>query len=336
MTLGEEIRQGQELEELRQANRRLQNELRKAKAKTADIVDAVYTAARDAAITIGAAKPVPVPPTDKRRAKAEVALIHATDWQRGKITETYSVEKCDARIELFASKIAKLTSIQRADHPVQTAHIMLGGDMLEGITVYPGQAFDVQSHLFDQLFGVVGTMENFIRRMLAVFEHVVVWTEYGNHGRIGRRGEVPSDDNLDRIAYRICRDRFMNENRIEWHDSDKWYNLVIVGNYKAMLAHGDEIKSFGGNTPAFGILRKGTAWASGVVEEHKDLYMGHFHCPMSLTKPDGNRIFVTGSPESDNTYAAEFLAAKGFPSQRLHFIDPEKGRITGEYVVWLD
>jgi hypothetical protein len=103
-----------------------------------------------------------------------------------------------------------------------------------------------------------------------------------------------------------------------------------------MLAHGDEIKSFGGNTPAFGILRKGTAWASGVVEEHSDMYLGHFHSPMMLTMPNGHRIFVTGSPESDNQFAAEFMAARGFPSQRLHFVDPEQGRVTGEYVIWLD
>jgi hypothetical protein len=35
-------------------------------------------------------------------------------------------------------------------------------------------------------------------------------------------------------------------------------------------------------------------------------------------------------------YADEFIAAKGKPSQRLHFIDPEKARVTAEYVVWLD
>jgi hypothetical protein len=51
---------------------------------------------------------------------------------------------------------------------------------------------------------------------------------------------------------------------------------------------------------------------------------------------NGGRIFVSGSPESESVYAAEFIAAKGKPSQRLHFIDPEKARVTAEYVVWLD
>jgi hypothetical protein len=64
--------------------------------------------------------------------------------------------------------------------------------------------------------------------------------------------------------------------------------------------------------------------------------MGHWHTPMSLTMGNGNRIFVTGSPESHNEYAREFVAATGKPSQRLHFIDPTKGRVAAEYVVWLD
>lgn len=325
-----------ELVELRTINQRLQRQLRTAKAKTADLVDAIYQAARDAAVTVGPAPAVPVPAKDKRKANAEVALVHATDWQRGKLTDSFSMEVCDERILQFADKIQKITNIQRADHPVDECHIMFGGDMVEGITVFPGQAFEVQAHLFEQLFGVVNLQEQFVRRMLGIFRRVVVWEEYGNHGRLGRRGDVPGSDNVDRIGYRITKDRFRDEPRVTWHSSTSWHQIVEIGNYRAMLAHGDEVKSFGGNTPAFGILRKATAWSSGVVEPFADVYMGHFHTPMALTMPNGGRIFVTGSPESDNQYAAEFVAAKGKPSQRLHYVDPAKGRVTSEHICWLD
>ena len=30
------------------------------------------------------------------------------------------------------------------------------------------------------------------------------------------------------------------------------------------------------------------------------------------------------------------MAASGVPSQRLHFIDPDRGRVTAAYQVWLD
>ncbi len=123
---------------------------------------------------------------------------------------------------------------------------------------------------------------------------------------------------------------------VSFQMSPDWYQIFKIGNYNGLLVHGDEIKSFGGNTPAFGILRKVSAWSSGVIEPFHDCYMGHWHTPMSLTMSNGGRIFVTGSPESHNEYAREFVAAVGRPSQRLHFIDPEKARVTSEHVLWLD
>jgi hypothetical protein len=89
------------------------------------------------------------------------------------------------------------------------------------------------------------------------------------------------------------------------------------------------------NTPAFGIIRKGNSWASGVIPHFHDLYLGHFHTHMDLPLANGGHAFVTGSTESDSLYAQEFVAATGTPSQRLHFVDPERGRVTAAYQIYL-
>ena len=180
-------------------------------------------------------------------------------------------------------------------------------------------------------------METMVISLAGYFEKVNVVCEFGNHGRLGRKGDMPYGDNIDRMAYQIASERIKNQvKNVTWQASSDWYQMVTIGNYKALLVHGDEINSFGGNTPAFGILRKCNAWSTGVVEEFKDVYMGHWHTPMSLTMANAGRVFVTGSPESHNEYARAFIAAVGQPSQRVHFVDPHKGRVTGEYVVWLD
>jgi hypothetical protein len=82
-------------------------------------------------------------------------------------------------------------------------------------------------------------------------------------------------------------------------------------------------------------MRKVNAWSSGVIDRFDDCYMGHFHQNIQMTLANGGRVHVTGSPESDNQYAKEFVAATGRPSQRLHFVSPHHGRVTAEYVVWL-
>lgn len=342
MKFNEEIKIQEEIDELRKALKSAQAAEYKAKRKNEEIVEAVYKAAYDASLATGrgrstGAKITPSKPQSKKtKQSSEVVLAHATDWQLGKKTVTYGMATCAARMEQLIEKTLHLTEIQRADHPVDEMVLMFGGDMVEGITIFPGQAWEVEAHLFEQLFEAARIMESMVRTFAENYTKVNVVCEFGNHGRLGRKGELPSRDNIDAMAYRITQDRTRDVKNVTWQMSNDWYQIVTVGNYKALLVHGDEIKSFGGNTPAFGILRKANAWATGVVEDFQDVYMGHWHTPMALTMANGGRVFVTGSPESHNEYAREFIAAIGRPSQRVHFVDPNKGRVTAEYVIWLD
>jgi hypothetical protein len=47
-------------------------------------------------------------------------------------------------------------------------------------------------------------------------------------------------------------------------------------------------------------------------------------------------VFVTPSLVSDSSFAKEWMAATSVPSQRLHFIDGPGGRVSAEYLLWLD
>jgi len=328
-----------QIDELQAALKRSQVAHAKEKAKTDAIVGAIYSAARDAALAQPSPKPI-IPKKDSRKKKTEVALIHSTDWQLGKKTVSYGVETCAKRIERFAEKIISITDIQRKDHPVREAVLMLGGDMVEGLDIFPGQAWEIEAHLFDQLFEASAIMEKLVRTMSANFETVRVVCEYGNHGRIGRYGVNPRGDNIDRMAYKITADRTTNLKNVSWQASDSWYQHITIGEYRVLLVHGDEIRTYSG-TPLFGIIKRVSAWAAmtiakGSVPEFDDCYMGHWHNPASIMIGNGNRVFITGSPESGNVYAQEHLAAVARPSQRLHFIDPERGQVASEYVVWLD
>jgi hypothetical protein len=334
VALADEAQEIATAQELREALKRSQQAYAKLKHRTDELVQAVYTAAKDAAL---ATPPVKIKPPKARGKsnKAEVALLHCTDWQLGKRTVSYNKETCRKRIEQFVDKAIAITEIQRKHHPVNEAVLLLGGDMVEGIGIFPGQAYEVDSLLYEQLFEVSQIISSVVINLAQNFKTVRVVCEYGNHGRIGRKGDMAASDNIDRIAYQIARNQVGHLTK-DWQASDNWYQIFQVGNYRGLLVHGDEVKSFGGQTPAFGLLRKVNAWASGVIEPFQDAYVGHFHTPMSLTMANAGRIFVTGSPEDFNEFAREFVAATGTPSQRLHFIDPVRGRVAAEYVIWLD
>lgn len=324
------------MDELRAALARAQRAARRKELATEELVAAVYSAARDAMLAHGPAPKVSAPPKDRRSAKPEVALLHLTDWQMGKRTRSYDMDIARKRIAAACTAAVELADIQRSHHPVRDCHVMLGGDMVEGVSIFPGQAWEVEAAGFEQLVATASLIESSVRYLLEHFDTVTVWEEIGNHGRIGRKGDVPHGDNVDRMAYTLARSHVGAHQRLTWNPwAGGLGTHVTIGGYVALLAHGDEIKSFGGNTPAFGILRKANAWATGVVAPFQDLYLGHFHHAMALSMANGGRVFVTGSPESDNEYAREFVAATSQPSQRLHFVDPARGRVTAEYLLWL-
>lgn len=336
MTFADEVANTDpEIAELQAVARRLSMQLTREKVRTEALVDAVYQAARDAATLTG--KPLPPKPAkDKRSKREEVAVVHTTDWQAGKQTESFDMDVLRNRILQLAGKVVKIAAIQRADHPVRKCVILLGGDMVEGTNIFPGQAWEINATLYEQLFGAARIVKELVLFLAAEFEQVEVWDIHGNHGRIGRRGENPRGDNIDRMLYRIVAEQIADDDRVVWHHADTWHQHVTIGNYTALLVHGDQIRSFGGNLPAYGILRKVNAWAAGVLDSFSDVFVGHFHTPQILNGADGRKVYMSGSPESGNEYAREFVAATGPPSQTLVFVDPNKARVTSYYDLEVD
>jgi hypothetical protein len=328
----------QRIAELEAASRRLQRQLATAKAKTADLVEAVYEAAHDAALVVG--KPAPVPGPRKSRKSGETALLHLTDTHVGATTPTFSTEIAGERIRETIRKTIALAEIQRADHPVDECVVMLGGDMIEQTGQFPNQSWAVDGSTFQMIFSASGFLQEGLLALLANFSKVRVYSVPGNHGRVGRgKGrqsiDYESETNWDSILYKILRDQMADQKRLEWDESLDWYKIIEIGDYRALLHHGDTIRSFGGNTPSHGILRKHLSWIAGVLPEFHDAYLGHFHIPMTLPLSNGtSRVFVTPSLVSDSAYAKEWVASQSIPAQRLHFVHPSRG-ITGEFLLWL-
>jgi hypothetical protein len=333
----EEFRLLAENDELRKANEQLQVKLAKAKAKTDDLVQATIDGAKQAMLTLGPIK-TPKPPAARKGKKAEVALWHLTDWQIAKVTPTYNSDIARERVLRFCEKAAKLTEIQRADHPVNECVICFGGDIGEGLFQYPHQPFEIDSSLFGQYVRGAQLCVEVVLAALATYPKITVISEWGNHGRVGsKRAVVPPADNFDRMTYELARQLLaMSDADVRWDDSDQDIQHVEIGNYRALLIHGDEIGRHGyasRNTIVQGVNR----WRSGAHPwEFRDVYVGHYHNhgEDSLANGDGS-VFWTGSPESDNRYASDRLAASSKPSQRLHFIDPVEGRVTAQFKVWL-
>lgn len=327
--------------ELQKQNRELERKLELAKRKTEDLVAATFEGARAAIAALGPLPKVPAPRNVGKSGKEEVALWHLTDWQGSKVTTSYNSEVMRERVLRYCDKAATLTGIQRQHHPVRHCVILFGGDMGEGLFNFPQQVFHVDQTLFGQ-FRTVGRLEaEVVRRALALYETVEVISEWGNHGRIGsKRDAVPSHDNFDRMSYELARALLEGTKdvlRLKWEDSEEDIRHVEIGNYRALLIHADEVGRTG-NAARTTYIRRCNEWRAGAHDwEFQDVYAGHKHMHGEDPLADGHgSLYWTSSPESGNRYAEVGVGAGSRPSQRLHFIDPERGRVTAVYRTWLD
>lgn len=323
---------------LRSALNRAQAQLAAAKDRTEHLTELVRQAAMDAMIALGPVPPVKRPTRDRRSTRAEHALWVMTDWQGAKKTASYDSQIMRDRVLRFADKAVAITEIQRKDHPVRNCTIAFGGDMIEGIFNFPTQPYEIDATLFEQYVSVARLINDVVRIALNNYEHVEVVAEWGNHGRLGsKRDAVPRSDNADRMTYELARQLLAGNKHLKWEDSPEDVQRIEIGNYRALLLHGDEVGRNGFASPST-IVNHVTRWASGSYPwPFRDAYIGHYHTHAEWPLPNGlGSVYQTGSTESDNRYAGVMLAASATPSQRLHFIDPDKGRVTAAYKVWLD
>lgn len=324
--------------ELRKALIRTQKKLLETKQKNDELVTTTHSAAYDAMLSSGPILNVKEPKLGANTKKAEVALWHMTDWQGAKKTTSYDSNVMRTRVLSFAEKAVAISEIQRADHPVNDCVIMFGGDMIEGLFNFPSQAFEIDSTLFEQYVNVSRLCVDVVRYALANYKTVKVVPEWGNHGRIGsKRDNVPRSDNFDRMCYELARQLLQGEKRLTWQECPEDIQRVEIGNYKALLIHGDEVGRNGFASPG-AIVQHANRWRSGSYPwDFRDVYIGHYHTHAEWAMANGQgSVYQTGSTESDNRYAGVNLAASATPSQRLHFVDPVKGRVTASYKIWLD
>ena len=327
----------QQVEDLRRALENTQRQLAKQKARTDELVAATQTAAREAVLATGGVK-LPARRTRSKKRGAEVALWHLTDWQGAKVTPSYNSQVMRDRVMRFCDKAARLAEIQRADHPVDDLVIMLGGDMIEGLFNFPTQPYEIDATLFGQYVTVSRLLTEVVQFALAEFSSVKVIGEWGNHGRLGsKRDAVPRSDNADRMTYELARSLVNTDPRVTWDDCPEDIQRVEIGNYRALLIHGDEVGRNGFASPST-IVQHVNRWRSGAYPwDFRDVFIGHYHTHAEWAMANGEgAVYQTGSTESENRYAGVMLAASAVPSQRVHFVDPEAGRTTAQFKVWVD
>lgn len=265
----------------------------------------------------------------------EVAVLHVTDVHYGKITPTYNVEVCEARMLQYFQAVSEITELRRHTSPIDEALLLFGGDQIEGEGIFPAQSWETSCDLIEQM--VKSGPEYAVTLVLSLaqlFPVLRIKATPGNHGRPGKF--MSPRDNADSVFYEIVRKMVQTASpeaasRIEWDlpldrpRGDQWYTRFnITGRHEGMLVHGDQIKGQLG-FPWYGYGKKVAGWRTAAgTRGFNYLWSGHFHTHATFDLNDAT-VLSTGSPESSNGYALENMAAAGEPKQRLTFFNERYG-----------
>lgn len=325
-----------QLAQVKRERDRLARQLHEVKHKQADYLATVEEAVRD---SVGRIEIAPVRTPPRRADSGQVLIAQLSDLQTGKVTPDYNTEVCRQRVMRYADEIIHIARGHRIRHLV----VPILGDVLENCDIFPGQQYLIDSTLYAQVFDTTPVIiADFLRRLLGHFDTVRVEAVQGNHGRIGRRGQFSGADNADKMVYRVVKLLLRGEPRLTFNIADRegaesaWYSLLEIGNYTALLFHGDQIRGHSG-LPWYGFQKKVNSWASGGIGAgvtFQDAMCGHFH-QLARIPLNHRTVWVNGSIESYNTFAQEQLAGQSEPMQWVLLVDPEQGRVTASYGVGL-
>lgn len=275
-------------------------------------------------------------PKPKRAGKGEeeIPLLHVSDTQLGKTTETYDTAIGIGRLKELADKTAKIIEQRKSMATIKELRLYLGGDMVEGEVIFPHQPHLIDTAVIEQSTrDIPHAITEMVIRLLSVVEKVHIVAVPGNHGRPASKhsGSHP-DTNWDSVAYRIVQmmlegtaanQRADVANRVTFNIPTSWYALDTVFNTTNLMLHGHQIRGMIGG-PAF--ARQMMGWRDAIKEPWHNLYFGHFHV-YKQGDLNGRWWFCNGTTESDNDYALERLSSSTTPRQRLQFFNAKHGMI---------
>jgi hypothetical protein len=181
----------------------------------------------------------------------------------------------------------------------------------------------------DQLAEGAQALHNLIATWATAFEKVTFYGIYGNHGRVGKKGQTKSSDNWDRVCYTILQLALENYDNIEWHMPKTWWLNPMIEGHSFYLCHGNGIR---GTTLAG--VEKAESKIAGMLEQRLDYFlMGHFHSPAEI-QTNSSRVIMNGSFMGGDIYSLQDLGKNSAPEQKIFGIHKKKG-ITWTYNIYL-
>ncbi len=243
----------------------------------------------------------------------------------------YNLEIFKKRLNTMKHALLEIVERHRTMYDLPELHIFSLGDVVAG---QPGcgQWNDNYIHLgtMEQVTEGTYALRDLLATWSTAFKKITFYGIYGNHGRVGKKGQTKTSDNWDRACYRMLQLSLCEYDNIEWHLPKTWWLNPKIQGHSFYLCHGDGIK---GTTLAG--VEKAESKIAGMLEQRLDYFlMGHFHSPAEI-QTNSSRVIMNGSFMGGDMYSLRDLGKNSAPEQKIFGIHKKKG-ITWTYNIYLD
>jgi hypothetical protein len=248
-------------------------------------------------------------------------ILHLTDAHCGKKSASYSTEIMKKRLSTVYSELCKVAyELRSNDMKINRLVVLLGGDLVDGDTLYPGQPFFIDSAVYKQIAEMSAELTKFFIGLagLRLFGSIEIFHVPGNHGRVSKH--THTKNNWDLFMYMLLQSNLSNTNII-MHPGENWYVVVPTMHEPILLTHGDGINMYQ-NIPLYGMIQAAMRWSGSIPEKFKYVMIGHFHVPMDM-QWNNLHLFVNGCFVSDDEWVLKTLKLSTEPQQRLLVINKD-------------
>lgn len=210
------------------------------------------------------------------------------------------------------------------------------GDMVEGVEIFPGQIWQIDRGLMQQIWYGANDMAGAVAEIVGAFPslHFHAIEVLGNHGRTGKKGERPYIDSADWLFQRIVEMQMLRVERltnVTWHQNEAWFAFVEIYGWHHLLLHGDQgVSGLWSSRPTVNGLEKGvTRYNQMLQNQIHFVHAGHFHNDWSLSF-NMSYMLINGSFIGTSKFSASKMVASSPAMQCIHVFDPDFGLLTTE------
>ncbi len=214
--------------------------------------------------------------------------------------EVFNIEIATKRFESIIQEVINAPELEA--YHVDELVVILGGDIIDGELIFPGQAFETTSGVYDQMKIATKIIWTALTQLATKFPVIRVYCVPGNHGRTSKlHAQMSNWDNALYFGLQLI-SSFQTELNIEVHTPHQMWMDFNVRDWRVHARHIGVTQA-----QTAGPAKRVMTWMNN---HNADLlFYGHYHCP-ELYSMGHKRIFKNGALPPMNEFA-----------ERLGFID---------------